>query len=244
MLGGALLALIGAAAVFTQVGKSFMPQMDEGTIVLQIEKAASISLEASMELDKRVQAAILTHVPEVKSMIARVGSDELGLDPMGLNDTDTFMVLKPKSEWRMRTKTELETEIKEVMETYFPGVNYAFTQPIQMRVDEMLTGVRGDLAVKVFGDDPDQLNQTAKRLVALLKTIPGAANVYTPINEGSRYLKLTVDRMKAGRLGLDVEMIEDLLRAQLEGLPVGTIYKDIRRIPLLPDCLTKLEITF
>lgn len=247
MLGGALLALIGAAAVFTQVGKSFMPQMDEGTIVLQIEKAASISLEASMELDKRVQAAILTHVPEVKSMIARVGSDELGLDPMGLNDTDTFMVLKPKSEWRMRTKTELETEIKEVMETYFPGVNYAFTQPIQMRVDEMLTGVRGDLAVKVFGDDPDQLNQTAKRLVALLKTIPGAANVYTPINEGSRYLKLTVDRMKAGRLGLDVEMIEDLLRAQLEGLPVGTIYKDIRRIPLLlkaPKDVSEAELNF
>ena len=247
MLGGALLALIGAAAVFTQVGKSFMPQMDEGTIVLQIEKAASISLEASMELDKRVQAAILTHVPEVKSMIARVGSDELGLDPMGLNDTDTFMVLKPKSEWRMRTKAELETEIKEVMETYFPGVNYAFTQPIQMRVDEMLTGVRGDLAVKVFGDDPDQLNQTAKQLVALLKTIPGAANVYTPINEGSRYLKLTVDRMKAGRLGLDVEMIEDLLRAQLEGLPVGTIYKDIRRIPLLlkaPKDVSEAELNF
>jgi len=247
VLGGALLALIGAGVVFTQVGKSFMPQMDEGTIVLQIEKAPSISLEASMDLDKRIQAAILAHVPEVKSMVARVGSDELGLDPMGLNDTDTFLVLKPKSEWRMKTKAELEAEIQKVMETYFPGVNYAFTQPIQMRVDEMLTGVRGDLAVKVFGDDPDKLNQTAKQLVALLKTIPGAANVYTPINEGSRYLKLTVDRMKAGRLGLDVEMIEDLLRAQLEGLPVGTIYKDIRRIPLLikaPKAVAESELNF
>ncbi len=233
VLGGALLALLGAGVVFTQVGKSFMPQMDEGTIVLQIEKAPSISLEASMDLDKRIQAAVLAHVPEVKSVIARVGSDELGLDPMGLNDTDTFLVLKPKSQWRMKTKAELVAEIQKVMETYFPGVNYAFTQPIQMRVDEMLTGVRGDLAVKVFGDDPDRLNQTAKQLVSLLKTIPGAANVYTPINEGSRYLKLTVDRMKAGRLGLDVDMLEDLLRAQLEGLPVGIIYKDIRRIPLL-----------
>ncbi len=229
----ALAGLVGAGAIFTQVGKSFMPQMDEGTIVLQIEKAASISLEASMALDKRIQATIMAHVPEVKSMIGRVGSDELGMDPMGLNDTDTFLVLRPKSEWRMKTKAELQAEIKKVMDTYFPGVNYAFTQPIQMRVDEMLTGVRGDLAVKVFGDDPEKLNEVAKQLVDVLKTIPGAANVYTPVNEGSRYLKLEVDRMAAGRLGLDVEMIEDLLRAQLEGLPVGVIYKDIRRIPLL-----------
>ncbi len=233
VIGFALVALIGAGVVFTQVGKSFMPQMDEGTIVLQIEKAASISLEASMELDKRIQAAIMAHVPEVKSMIGRVGADEIGMDPMGLNDTDTFMVLKPKSEWRMQTKTELQAEIKKVLDTYFPGINYAFTQPIQMRVDEMLTGVRGDLAVKVFGDNPEKLNETAKQLVEVLKTIPGASNVYTPVNEGSRYLKLEVDRMAAGRLGLDVDMIEDLLRAQLEGLPVGTIYQDIRRIPLL-----------
>ncbi len=233
VIGGALLALVGAGVVFTQVGKSFMPQMDEGTIVLQIEKAPSISLEASMALDKRIQAAILAHVPEVKSMVARVGSDELGLDPMSLNDTDSFLVLKPKSEWRMQTKAELVAEIQKIMDTYFPGVNYAFTQPIQMRVDEMLTGARGDLAVKVFGDDPHKLNESAKQLVALLKTIPGADNVYTPVNEGSRYLKLTVDRMKAGRLGLDVEMLEDLLRAQLEGLPVGIIYQDVRRIPLL-----------
>lgn len=233
VIGGALLALVGAGLIFTQVGKSFMPQMDEGTIVLQIEKAPSISLEASMALDKRIQAAILAYVPEVKSMVARVGADEIGLDPMSLNDTDSFLVLKPKSEWRMQTKAELVAEIQKVMDTYFPGVNYAFTQPIQMRVDEMLTGARGDLAVKVFGDDPEKLNDTAKQLVALLKNIDGAANVYTPVNEGSRYLKLTVDRMKAGRLGLDVDMLEDLLRAQLEGLPLGVIYQDIRRIPLL-----------
>ncbi len=231
-----LLALAGLAAagvVYTQVGKSFMPQMDEGTIVLQIEKAASISLEASMELDMRVQKAILRHVPEVKHLIARVGSDELGLDPMGLNDTDTFLVLDDKANWRMGTKAELQAEIERVLQRYFPGVNYAFTQPIQMRVDEMLTGVRGDLAVKVFGDDPEKLDQTARRLVAALREIPGAANVYTPVNDGSRYLQLEVDRLAAGRLGLSVDLIEDLLRAQLEGLNVGTVYRDIRRIPLL-----------
>lgn len=200
-----------------------------------------------MELDKRIQAKILQEVPEVTSLIARVGSDELGLDPMGLNDTDTFLVLKPKSEWRVDSKEALQKAIEDVLLTYFPGVNYAFTQPIQMRVDEMLTGVRGDLAVKVFGDDPETLNDTAKQVVAVLKTIPGADNVYTPVNEGSRYLKLTVDRIKAGRLGLNVEMLEDLLRAQLEGLPVGTIYQDIRRIPLLikaPETVSSSEMDF
>ena len=233
VLASAAVGLLLAAVVFTQVGKSFMPQMDEGTIVLQIEKAPAISLEASMELDKRIQAKILEQVPEVSHIVARVGSDEIGMDPMGLNDTDSFLVLKPRSQWRMETKQELQKTIDDVLKKYFPGINYAFTQPIQMRVDEMLTGVRGDLAVKVFGDDPGTLNETAKRIVEVLKKIPGADNVYTPVNEGSRYLKLDIDRIKAGRLGLDVEMLEDLLRAQLEGLPVGTIYKDIRRIPLL-----------
>ncbi len=247
ILAGAGSGLLLALGVFVLVGKSFMPQMDEGTILVQIEKAPSISLEASMELDKRIQAKILQEVPEVQSLIARVGSDELGLDPMSLNDTDTFLVLKPKSEWRMDSKEALQKTIEDVLLTYFPGVNYAFTQPIQMRVDEMLTGARGDLAVKVFGDDPETLNETAKQVVALLKTIPGADNVYTPLNEGSRYLKLTVDRVKTGRLGLSVEMLEDLLRAQLEGLPVGTIYQDIRRIPLLikaPDTVSGSELDF
>jgi len=165
VLGAAGAGLLVALLVFTLVGKSFMPQMDEGALVLQIEKAPSISLEASMELDKRIQAKILEEVPEVESMIARVGSDELGLDPMGLNDTDTFVVLKPKSEWRMRNKEELQKAIESVLHSYFPNVTYAFTQPIQMRVDEMLTGVRGDLAVKIFGDDPDTLNETAKNVV-------------------------------------------------------------------------------
>lgn len=243
----ALAGLIGAGFIYTQVGKSFIPQMDEGTMVLQLEKDPSISLQASMELDKRVQSVIMANVPEVQRMIGRVGADELGLDPMGLNDTDTFMVLKPKSEWRMETKEQLQDEIRKIMEQNFPGLNYAFTHPIQMRVDEMLSGVRGDLAVKIFGDDPETLNRLAKETEALLKTIPGAGNVYVPVNEGSRYLKLSVDRLKAGRLGLDVEQLEDMLRAQLEGLRVGTVYKDIRRIPLLikgPERVQNSELDF
>lgn len=233
IIGSAIGALIIAGFVYTQVGKTFMPTMDEGGIILQVEKIPSIGLKETVKLDLRIQREIMKQVPEVKRIVARVGSDELGLDPMGLNDTDTFLVLKPKSEWRMKTKVALIEEIRRVMEENFPGFNFAFTQPIQMRVDEMLTGARGDLAIKIFGDDNQALNSAAQQLVDLVKKIPGATDVYTPKNNGLRYLKLTVNRVMAGRLGLTVEQVQDILRVQVNGLPVGIIYEGIRQIPLL-----------
>ncbi len=239
VVGVALALLIAAGALYTQIGKTFMPTMDEGDLIVQLEKLPSINLDKSIELDQRVQRAILEQVPEVTGIVARTGSDELGLDPMGLNQTDSFLVLKPRDEWRMATKDELVDTIRTVLKDY-PGVDYAFTQPIQMRVDEMLTGVRGDLAIKVFGNDQDALNRTAEAIVAVVKEIDGAEDVYTPRNEGAQYYQLQVDRLAAGRLGLDVEALEDSLRAQVEGIQAGTVYEGARRTPLMirgPDSL-------
>ncbi|WP_019557408.1 efflux RND transporter permease subunit [Thiomicrorhabdus arctica] len=230
---GAILSLLFAGFVYTQVGKTFIPQMDEGTVILQIEKSPSISLAASNAMDLRIQKAIMAKVPEVVRIVARVGSDEIGLDPMSLNDTDTFLIFKPKEEWRMETKEELIEEIRKVLVTQFPGINYAFTQPIQMRVDEMLTGARGDLAIKIFGDDPAELNEVAKKMVTMVAGIDGAEDVFTAVNEGLRYLQLKVNRQMAGRLGLSVNQVERLLRTQINGLEVGIIYEGIRRIPLM-----------
>lgn len=226
-------ALLTAAFIYTQVGKTFIPQMDENSILVQIEKTPSISLEQSVAMDKRIQTALMQEIPEIQQMVARVGSDELGLDPMSLNDTDTFLVLQPKSEWRMQSKEELIEAIRQVLESQFPGINYTFTQPIQMRVDEMLTGSRGDVAIKIFGDDPEQLNQVAKTMVERVKTIPGAEDVFTQINEGLRYLQLRVNRQTAGRLGLSINQVEEILRAQINGLESGVIYDGNRRIPLM-----------
>ncbi len=233
IVGGAILSLVFAGFVYTQVGKTFIPQMDEGTVILQIEKAPSISLEASNAMDLRIQKAIMDKVPEVVRIVARVGSDEIGMDPMSLNDTDTFLIFKPKDEWRMDTREALIEEIRQVLEMQFPGINYAFTQPIQMRVDEMLTGARGDLAIKIFGDNPEELNDVAKKMVAMVGTIEGAKDVFTAANDGLRYLQLNVNRQMAGRLGLTVNQVEKLLRTQINGLEVGTIYEGIRRIPLM-----------
>lgn len=233
VIGGAVIALIFAAFVYTQVGKTFMPQMDEGNIILQVEKIPSIGLKETVRMDKRIQKRLLKEVPEITRIVARVGSDELGLDPMSLNDTDTFMVLKPKSEWRMDTKEELIADIRRVMEQFFPGINFAFTQPIQMRVDEMLTGSRGDIAIKIFGESQEELTALADDLVKRVEKLPGAVDVYTPKNDGLRYLKLKVNRLMAGRLDLSISDVEDILRTQINGLNVGTIYEGIRRTPVI-----------
>ena len=230
--GVAVAALLVAALVYTQVGKSFMPTMDEGDLIIQLEKLPSISLEESIAIDQRVQRALMARVPEVAGMVARTGSDDLGMDPMGLNQTDGFLLLKPRDQWRFGTKDELQDAIRAVLAD-FPGVAYAFTQPIEMRVSEMLTGVRGDLAIKIFGPDLDVLNARAAEIAAAVERIPGAEDVFYTRNEGVQYLKVDVDRLAAGRLGLSVEALEQLLRAQLEGRQVGTIYEGMRRTPLM-----------
>ncbi len=228
----AVAMLLGAGALYTRIGKAFMPTMDEGDLVVQLEKLPSINLEASLAIDQRVQRAIMDAVPEVRAIIARTGSDELGLDPMGLNQTDSFLVLAPKEEWRFETKDALIDAIREALER-FPGLDYAFTQPIEMRVSEMLTGVRGDLAVKVFGGDQAELNRITEAIVGVLDGIEGAQDVYTPRNEGAQYLNLVVDRMEAGRLGIDADALAALLRAQVEGLRVGTVYREGKRRALV-----------
>ncbi|EGV17986.1 efflux RND transporter permease subunit [Thiocapsa marina] len=246
LLGGALALLIAAGALYTQVGKSFMPTMDEGDLIVQLEKLPSINLAESIAIDQRVQAAILAEVPEVESIIARTGSDELGLDPMGLNQTDSFLVLKPHETWRFTTKDELMDAIRAVLDR-FPGMDYAFTQPIEMRVSEMLTGVRGDLAVKIFGPDSDTLNGLAEQIVGVLEGIAGSQDVYTPRNDGAQYLNLVVDRLEAGRLGVDADALADLLRAQVEGLTVGTLDVEGKRRPLLvrgPEALRESPARF
>lgn len=232
VMGGAGLMLIAALGVYSQVGKTFMPTMDEGDIIVGIEKLPSISLEASAELDMRVQQAIMSAIPEVTGIVARAGSDEIGLDPMGLNQTDTFLILKPRNEWSMDGKEELIVKLRQVLDE-LPGIKYSFTQPIDMRVSEMIIGVRGDIAVKVFGPDLATLNSLAGQIEELIKTVPGNQDVYTVENDGVQYLRVIVDRMAAGRYGLSVEDVQDVLRTQVEGMRAGTVIENGMRTPLI-----------
>ncbi len=227
----ALAALGLGAAAYLGTGKAFMPTMDEGDILLQLQKPPSIGLNRSRDIDLAVQKAILAQVPEVEHSIARVGSDELGLDPMGLNETDMFMQLADRRTWRM-DKQALGDEIRKVMEA-FPGLDFGFTQPIEMRVSEMLTGSRGDVAIKLFGPDLGTLGELAVRIAASVEKIPGARDVLTQASDHVEYLQVKVDARAAGRAGLAVTAVQDELRAQLEGVPAGMVIEAQRRTPIV-----------
>lgn len=238
-IGLALVALVAAGGAYSMLGKSFMPTMDEGDMIMQLEKLPSISLEQSVEIDSRVQRAVLKRVPEIEAIVARSGSDELGLDPMGLNQTDTFMVLKPRDTWRTPDPEWLADQLREVMAD-FPGVAFSFTQPIDMRVSEMLTGVRGDLAIKIYGSDLDVLNRLAGEIEGVVRQVNGAEDTFTVKNEGVQYLQVKIDRLAAGRYGLNVNDIQNDLKALLEGADVGTVIDRGRRVPVVlrgPDSL-------
>ena len=221
LVGVALASLVLAGGLYTQIGKTFMPTLDEGDILVQLQKIPSISLEASLEIDTRVQQAILAKVPEVQAVIARAGSDELGLDPMGLNETDTFLVLKPKGTWR-GSKEDIIASLREVLEG-FPGLVYGFTQPIEMRISEMLTGTRGDVAIKLFGVDLAQLGKSAQQVAEAVRKIDGAAEVIAPKAEGMQYLSVAVNRHTVGQSGMSVASVQQALRQQLEGETVGHV---------------------
>ncbi len=223
------LAVAGLA--YGDVGKTFMPTMDEGSVVIQITKLPTIGLARSQALTTRVEAELIARVPEVIGVISRTGTDEIGLDPMGLNETDLFVTLKPSSEWR-GDRDFVVNEMRQVLEG-MPGFDPSFTQPIEMRVAEMLTGARGDLAVKIFGPDLKTLAELAGKVQTVLQATRGASEVMTVANESIDYLQLDIDRAAAGRAGMPVDMLQDALRAQLEGLPAGIVAEGQKRIPLI-----------
>ena len=236
---GAVAVLIATAGAYALLGKAFMPTMDEGDLIMQLEKLPSIGFDQTIAVDGRIQRAVLEQVPEVKAIVARTGSDELGLDPMGLNQTDTFLVLKPREEWRTPDPGWLTDQLRTVMEA-FPGIGHSFTQPIDMRVSEMLTGVRGDLAIKIYGSDLPTLNRLAGEIEAVVRKVPGAEDTFTVKNEGVQYLKVAVDRLAAGRFGLNVDDVQSDLKDLLEGRNIGTVMEGGRRVPVLlrgPDWL-------
>lgn len=228
----AAVGLVLAGAAYTITGKTFLPVMDEGSVIVQLTKLPSIALDHSVEGDLKVQRAIMKQVPEVEAVIARVGSDELGLDPMSPNETDSFLQLKPREEWRVSDKDWLVDELRKVMEQ-FPGIEPTFTQPIEMRTAEMLTGARGDLAIKLFGPDGAELSRLAGAIQTRLEAIEGTSEAMTVANDRVDYLLVDIDRVAAGRVGMPVSDLQDMMRAQIEGVRAGVVADGVRRVPIV-----------
>ncbi|PDX01681.1 cytochrome-c peroxidase [Helicobacter pylori] len=229
---GAFVFLIASFSLFPFVGKNFMPALDEGDVVLSVETTPSISLDQSRDLMLNIESAIKKHVKEVKTIVARTGSDELGLDLGGLNQTDTFISFIPKKEWSVKNKDELLEKIMDSLKD-FKGINFSFTQPIEMRISEMLTGVRGDLAVKIFGDDIGELNKLSFQIAQVLKGIKGSSEVLTTLNEGVNYLYVTPNKESMADVGITSDEFSKFLKSALEGLIVDVIPTGISRTPVM-----------
>lgn len=222
----------GSLYLASKTGKAFMPTMDEGTLLAMIESLPSISIEESIELNKKIQTKLMSDVPEISSIIARTGTDELGLDPMSLNDTDTFFILKPMKEWREQSKEWMKNQIRASLDSMV-GVEYVFTQPIEMRVSEMLTGVRGDLAIDIFGDDHDELERVAAEIKTILEQVKGSSDVYKKSNEGIEYFELSFNQQALGHYGLSEREIAAFMKTMVTGVQVGIVQEGMRRIKLM-----------
>jgi len=230
-VGISVLLLAGSVFLFPFIGKEFMPILDEGMTVVIVEKLPSISLERSLEIDGDIQRALMT-LPEIEGVAARMGSDELRLDPMGLYQTDNFLLTKPRSEWTVDGPAELEVKLREILDQ-FPGIVYAFTQPIDMRVSEMLTGVRAALAVKLYGEDLVLLEELSKKIEAIVEKIPGSVDIVgTPIS-GQRYLEVRMRSEAMSRFGVNAEDINELMSTAVGGALVTDVMEGIRRTPVL-----------
>ncbi|WP_339773635.1 efflux RND transporter permease subunit [uncultured Paraglaciecola sp.] len=229
---GILLALGVSAMQFVYLGKTFMPVLDEGDIIVQLEKSPNITLSASTELDIQIENALLKQVPEISQIVARVGADEIGLDPMGLNESDVFMELTPRSEWRFDSKEELVDAMREVLKQ-FPGINFGFTQPIQMRVSEMLTGSTGDVTIKIFGQELAELAQLATKITEVTRATAGSVDVKTAVTEGGEFLNISLKPEVAQRYKMTITELSNYLRAQFETVAVSEIIQGKRKTPVV-----------
>lgn len=226
--------LLGNAAVLaTQLGTVFVPRLQEGSIVINTVRLASVSLDESIRYGTRIEATLLAAFPnEIERIWTRTGSAEVATDPMGVELSDVFITLTPRERWtKGATQEELVGAMQRELEV-MPGMRAAFMQPIEMRVNEMLAGIRSDVGVKVFGDDLTLLKEKAREIEAVLKTIPGAADVVTEQTTGLPTLQIKVDRNAIARHGIPASEVLALVQA-LGATPAGEVQEGERRFPLV-----------
>ncbi len=224
----------------TRMGSEFVPSLNEGDIALHAIRIPGTSLTTAIEMQSELEKTIRTF-PEVERVFGKIGTAEIATDPMPPNVADIFIILKPKSEWNglHHTKEKLIEAMEQKIQK-IPGNNYEFTQPIQMRFNELLSGVRADVAVKVFGDNLDTLLSLGEKIEKLLETVPGAADVRTEQLSGLPILSIQVDRAKMARYGLNVADVQDAVTISVGGINAGTIYDGDRRFSLqvrLPESI-------
>ncbi|PUE19970.1 CusA/CzcA family heavy metal efflux RND transporter [Limnohabitans sp. MMS-10A-192] len=234
VLAAAAVAVVLCGLIATRMGSEFVPSLNEGDFAIQALRIPGTSLSQSVAMQQQLEATLKAKFPEIDRVFARTGTAEIASDPMPPNISDGYIMLKPMSEWPepRKSRDELLAAVQEVVGK-IPGNNYEFSQPIQLRFNELISGVRSDVAVKIFGDDMDVLNKTAEEVSSKLQKIPGASEVKVEQTTGLPMLTVNIDRQKSARYGLNVADIQDAVATAIGGREAGTLFEGDRRFDIL-----------
>ena len=229
----ASILLLSGVLAGSKLGSEFTPELEEGDILLRVTMAPSISLTQAEATVTRIESQLASTFPEIESIVTRVGRGEVGAMTDPTNSAEIFLSVKPKSEWRSGMSPEtFRYELSEFLEDY-PGILANVGQPIAMAVDELMTGTRAELAIKIFGPDSDQLIQSANDLQQLLRRVPGASDVQAEQLTGAPELKVTVNRNALGRYGIDIRQALEVLRTSVGGFEAGALFEGVRQFPII-----------
>ncbi|MGM0586826.1 MAG: efflux RND transporter permease subunit [Bacteroidota bacterium] len=230
----AALVVFGASIVLIpRLGTEFLPELDEGSILVEQVRMPSVTLDESVENANWFASKVLENIPEVKSVVPKTGRSDLANDWMGVHQTDVWVVLKPREQWRDGvTKQDIQEMMKPYLETE-PGLSYNFTQPIAMRVDELTSGVKSDIAVKVFGENLDEMNKVGADIASILNDLPGTDNFYLEQTSGQPYVNIRVDREAVASYGLNVQDVQRVIESGIGGSVASVVFEGQRRFDIL-----------
>ncbi len=231
VFGGAFAVFLGSLCFVPFLGAEFMPRLDEGAIALQIWRLPSVSLEKSNEISLHAERVIKDEFPEVETVVSRTGRAEIATDPMGVEISDTYLILKPRPTWRFDTKVALIEAIDEALKANVPGAIFSYSQPIELRVSELISGVRSDIGIKIYGDDLELMKQKADEVVRLIKRVDGAADVKAEQVIGLPTMRVRINRDAIARYGINAEDVLEVIES-IGGNQVGTVLEGQKRFAL------------
>jgi len=232
VLAGAVAMLIASLAIFPLLGTEFMPTLDEGSLTTQVIRLPSISLPESVEIENKVQQALLKF-PEVVTVVSKIGAAEIATDPMGPNISDPIIILKPRDEWTSAsTREELVEKIREELEK-IPGIGLNITQPIALKVDELISGVKSQVAVKLFGEDMDVLNEKADSIAKAMSSVKGVTDLRVEQTAGQPYITVDIDRRKIARYGINIADIQEIIETAIGGKVATDVFEGDKRFSVL-----------
>ena len=226
-----LALVLGSIPLVLNLGTEFMPRLEEGSILVQTKKLPGISLTDSNKLSVEVEKALLT-LPEVSGIVSKLGRPDLATDQMGIFEGDVYVLLHPQEQWKVATKDELISKMRVALEAV-PGVGYNFTQPMAMRLDETISGIKADVAVKIFGEDPDTLDALALRAFRVLERVPGATDAQMEVASGVAELHIEPDRAALARYGLHIDDVREVVEAAVGGRQVSEMIDGQRRFRIV-----------